>query len=65
MPHPLQQVCEVRVQTNGEVDPLAVVINALDSLDVELQTLTNRFKVQFATGSSESHELDAHDIMRL
>jgi len=63
MPHPLQQVMETRVQTTDKTDPLTAVIHALDSLDYEMQTLSNRFKHAVAQGQGE--QADASEMMRL
>jgi len=55
MPHPLQFVCEVKVQTaNSDVKPLDVVIDSLEALNVEFVTLENRFKA--ALGMTHSRE---------
>jgi len=44
MPHPLQTVLEVKVQTVPGADPLNVVISALDQLQTEFELLETRFK---------------------
>jgi DNA-directed RNA polymerase II subunit RPB11 len=65
MPHPLQTVCEVKVQTTGVADALVCTISALDALESEFVTLENRFTEAFKAGRGETHGADDHDIMRL
>ena len=44
MMHPLVHTLEVKVQTQPGGDPLRAFVGALDSLQVEFETLENRFK---------------------
>jgi len=63
LPHPLQFVCEVKVQTtSSEVKPLNVMITALEALDTELATLENRFKAALGMGHRDAFEPDIMQI---
>ena len=58
LPHPLQPVCEVKVQTNGEVTPLLSMISALEALETEFVILENRFVSAWgARGQDTDHDL--------
>jgi DNA-directed RNA polymerase II subunit RPB11 len=63
MPHPLQFVCEVKVQTtSSNVRPIDVMITALEALDVEFATLENRFKSALGMGHRETMETDIMQV---
>lgn len=70
MPHPLQFVCELKVQTtSSEVKPITTVISSLEALEAEFFLLENQFRAAFggsAGRQSSSHqENKADDIMSL
>ena len=46
LPHPLQTVLEIKVQTSQGADPLNAMVGALESLQAEFETLENRFREQ-------------------
>ncbi|KAH9262489.1 hypothetical protein BASA82_000447 [Batrachochytrium salamandrivorans] len=70
MPHPLQFVCELKVQTtSSEVKPITTVISSLEALEAEFYLLENQFRAAFggSSGRHSSHhqENKADDIMQL
>ena len=63
MPHPLQFVCEVKVQTASvNVKPLEVMISSLESLEAEFNQLENQFRNALGTGHQK---ITDQDIMRI
>ena len=52
MPHPLQTVLEVKVQTNGEATPIQAVISSLQALENEFAVLENRFASAMTMGGA-------------
>ena len=44
MPHPLENVMELKVQTSGASNPIKAVLSSLDTLISEINTIENRFK---------------------
>ncbi|KAG5187752.1 putative DNA-directed RNA polymerase II 13.6 kDa polypeptide [Tribonema minus] len=43
MPHPLENIMRVKVQTNGEVTPMDALSTAIEDLTSEVDNLTQRF----------------------
>jgi DNA-directed RNA polymerase II subunit RPB11 len=63
MPHPLQFVCEVKVQTtSSEVRPVDVMITTLEALETEFSTLENRFRNALNIGHRETLEPDIMQV---
>jgi DNA-directed RNA polymerase II subunit RPB11 len=54
-PHPLQAKFELKVRTNGTVDPIAVTRDTVADLKVELQSLEAQFTMQLEHRSSSQH----------
>ena len=44
-PHPLENKIEIKVQTNGEITPVAALREALSNLDSDCKTCLDNFKV--------------------
>lgn len=44
MPHPLQFVCEMKVQTNEGVKPINAVVGAIQALEEEFSQLENQMR---------------------
>ncbi len=47
-PHPLENLIELKVQTNGSVRPTTAFANALDSLATEIDSVGEEFEVSFS-----------------
>lgn len=73
MPHPLQFVCELKVQTtSSEVKPISAVISSLEALETEFFLLENQFKAAFGGAAARHYHVGggggdnkADDIMQL
>ena len=59
MPHPLENVMIVRLQTNGDADCKEVMLNTLDALKTEFETLESQFLKAIEGGGADA------DLMRL
>ena len=63
MPHPLQFVCEVKVQTTSEeVKPIHVVVSAIQALEEEFSQLENQLNEYM---SRQGAQYTDQSIMRL
>jgi DNA-directed RNA polymerase II subunit RPB11 len=67
MPHPLQFVCEMKVQTtSADVKPITVMISSLEALESEFYLLENQFRAAL-NASSNRHNAGERvdDVMAL
>lgn len=64
MPHPLENILEIKVQTNGQIQPLDAMLRSMDDLLRELNTLETRFKDAVEQIRREDTYHDDLDLMR-
>ena len=46
MPHPLEHRIVIKVQTREETDPKTVLLEAIEDIILELDSLSEKFKVR-------------------